>query len=305
MSLRYSIQATHPPLIMETSNCPWDPSELFKIGAISDQITCVGYAPSKGRRCHNPIAAANRQEASNILSKLSRKDFMRADMKSHLMDLASRLLCRRYHQNQASTVTTRWLGEVNKLREEEMARRRLEEDTSSDRRAAILDNRRESEVRRRAPSTSSATTVRSVARSLPSSESQPLAIAVNDTALPQEGETTTAPPSTALNIGTLREANSVHSSSIEVSVESEIPANGSSMPITSENESSANGSDNHATPTAAEPEVECSICYEEITSESSIVSCRTSCKHNFHSGCMDTWFEILDKDGRTRTCPYW
>ncbi|MCJ1230590.1 hypothetical protein MMC12_007264 [Toensbergia leucococca] len=113
---------------MATSNQQWNPSQIFKLGEYSPEheSTCIGHAPSKGRRCRNPIAAANRHEASKKLDRIGRMDVMTANLDDFLEDIASRLLCKRWHQNQASTITSVWLSKVEKLRAE-MTRQRADD----------------------------------------------------------------------------------------------------------------------------------------------------------------------------------
>ena len=304
---------------MEVSNRPWDPYQTLKIEAISAGFTCVGYAASKGRRCHNAIAAANRREASTIVSSLSKIDFMSANLESLLTELASLLLCRRWHQDQASTVTKRWLGKVDKLKGEELAQRRSEEDILSALSAIFLGAARTNETRQPATTPPVATTgftARSAARSLPLSGNRPLPRAVHEPASPQAEEPATILPSPALDDQTPGEADPHRPNTTDLSPQIPIPVAGY-IPIAPGRGSSteethdrttvkASGeSHDHATVTAAEAETECSICYEEMSSDSSLVSCRTQCRHTFHTECMNSWLETSDALERTRTCPYW
>ena len=73
----------------------WSPSEVLQLDLNSSGSTCIGYAPSKGRRCHNPIAYDNRQEAVNILTAMSLLDPHSKRIDKRLDELAPRLLCRR------------------------------------------------------------------------------------------------------------------------------------------------------------------------------------------------------------------
>ena len=301
---------------MKVSNHPWDPYQTLTIEAISAGFTCVGHAASKGRRCHNPIAAVNRRDASTILSNLSKLDIMSANLESLLTELASLLLCRRWHQGQASTVTMRWLGKMDKLKGEELARRQSEEDILSALSAIFLIAAGTNETQQPATTPPLAITARSAVRSLPSSGNRPLPSAVHESASSQAEEPATTRPSPALDDQTPEEADADRSDPTDVSPEIPIPVAGS-IPTAPGSESSteeshdhttvpaAGESHDHAAVTAAEAETECSICYEELSSDSSLVSCRTQCRHTFHTECMNSWFETSDALERTRTCPYW
>ena len=130
---------------------PWTPSDILtNIDNSSCSITCVGYAPSQGRRCHNPIAAANRQDAAKLLDQMSKLNLSSSRIDGHLEQLAPRVLCKRYHQNQFSSVVSQWQDDLEDLREEGAARRA--EDARRARQAArrAEDARRAREAAQRA-----------------------------------------------------------------------------------------------------------------------------------------------------------
>ena len=77
-------------------------------------ITCVGYAPSCGRRCRNPIACHNIQAAKTVMRQIVRPGVSDTDLKEMLLNLAEYTLCRRYHQNQATEVSNRWFVMVQR-----------------------------------------------------------------------------------------------------------------------------------------------------------------------------------------------
>ena len=86
----------------------WAPTEILELDLNSSEFRCVGYATSKGRRCRNPIACANRQEASKVLLEMSRLDPQSQRLDEKLEELASRLLCKRNHQNQGADMKRQW-----------------------------------------------------------------------------------------------------------------------------------------------------------------------------------------------------
>jgi hypothetical protein len=98
----------------------WDPKELFQlVNPDKMSITCVGYAPSCRRRCRNPIAYHNVQAAKEVMRQVVRSGISNTDLKEMLFNLAGYTLCRRYHQGQATVVSDRWFGMVQRYRDEE------------------------------------------------------------------------------------------------------------------------------------------------------------------------------------------
>lgn len=68
-------------------------------------FTCIGYAPSQGGRCHNPIARENGQIAA--------AEYRHLRATPRLRDIAELCLCKRYHRNQANTVAAHWSTDVS------------------------------------------------------------------------------------------------------------------------------------------------------------------------------------------------
>ena len=121
----------------------WTPSDILtNIDNSSCSITCVGYAPSQGRRCHNPIAAANRQDAAKLLKQMSKLNLSSSRIDDLLEQLAPRVLCKRYHQNQFSSMVSQWQDDLEDLQEEEAPRR------AEDARRAREATRRAEDARR-------------------------------------------------------------------------------------------------------------------------------------------------------------
>ena len=122
----------------------WTPSDvLTNIDNSSCSITCIGYAPSQGRRCHNAIAAANRQYAAKILFQISKFKLSSSRIDGLLEQLAPRVLCTRHHQNQSHLMVSQWQEDIDDLLEKEAAERA--EQARQDRAAA-----RRAENKRRA-----------------------------------------------------------------------------------------------------------------------------------------------------------
>lgn len=91
----------------------WIPTEVLQFDPNYSGFTCMGFAPSKGRKCRNPIACANRQGAAKLLLEMSGLHPQSQRVDCLLEELASRLLCRRWHQDQAAGITRQWQDDID------------------------------------------------------------------------------------------------------------------------------------------------------------------------------------------------
>ncbi|KAF2107032.1 hypothetical protein BDV96DRAFT_606842 [Lophiotrema nucula] len=92
----------------------WDPTTVLDIiNPSRGCLTCVGYAPTCGRRCRNPINQSNRTSAFQLLDDLSYIDVSTEDIKPKLNKLAQLTLCLRYHQNQRSDMVEQWSRKIH------------------------------------------------------------------------------------------------------------------------------------------------------------------------------------------------
>jgi hypothetical protein len=94
---------------------------------------CAGFAPSKGRRCHNATNAANRARACALLDKGTMKLQAGQAVNGLLEELAPLVLCLRNHQNQASDLVVRWKRSIHGFRQSQRPEnRRQSVETSSE-----------------------------------------------------------------------------------------------------------------------------------------------------------------------------
>jgi hypothetical protein len=112
----------HSQFSRDTTSTPktklWDPSKT--LGIINtdpgyESITCVGHAPTKGRRCRISLRADNREFITDTLNDIA---YLRPDsptVLSRLRAIAGPALCVRYHQGQAGTVVTQWQKKIQQL----------------------------------------------------------------------------------------------------------------------------------------------------------------------------------------------
>jgi hypothetical protein len=98
----------------------WNPSETLGIfNPDCGSITCIGHAPSKRRRCQNPINKANRNFISETLNAIAYLHPDSSAVMSRLRTIAGPALCVRYHQNQAETVLMQWQRKLQQLKPED------------------------------------------------------------------------------------------------------------------------------------------------------------------------------------------
>ena len=95
--------------ISRTQTQTWNAEDVLRINNPDKGYwTCVGYAPSKGRRCQKTAAQHNSAAAAVLLRSLDQETHTAQELRDVLHEIAERLLCRSFHQNQADHVATRW-----------------------------------------------------------------------------------------------------------------------------------------------------------------------------------------------------
>ncbi len=92
----------------------WDPVSLFDIVDSSYGFTCVGYAPSKGRRCHMRINQGNREFVLEKLENLAYIPPRNASVTKELKIIARTALCLNFHRDQVDDVHEQWLSLIKK-----------------------------------------------------------------------------------------------------------------------------------------------------------------------------------------------
>jgi hypothetical protein len=114
--------------------CSWDPAAVLEIiNRDTRGFTCVGYAPSQGRRCRNPIAQCNRERVFDMLDTLALSPSSSRKVASMLPRIAALSLCRRYHQDQVDEVVEKWQARITsrKPRKVRTSSWRVDEDIGS------------------------------------------------------------------------------------------------------------------------------------------------------------------------------
>lgn len=105
----YTIPSLDAP--SDDRNMLWNPCDV--LGIINPDpgyqcITCVGFAPSKRRRCRNPIRAENRSFIMRTLNEIAYLQPDNPTVVLRLRAIVGSALCVRYHQDQEETVLQQW-----------------------------------------------------------------------------------------------------------------------------------------------------------------------------------------------------
>lgn len=97
-------------LLYSSASWPTQCAELQALLHLQDVngMTCHGYAKTTKATCRNPIARANASRVPVILNKILAAGRNDNCVWQQLQDLASIVMCRRWHQNQAVNKSTTW-----------------------------------------------------------------------------------------------------------------------------------------------------------------------------------------------------
>ena len=102
---------------LDQKQASWDAVETLNIiNPDRGCLTCVGFAPSQGRRCRNPIAQHNRTFAFKILNKISNEAPDGSALVADLRKIAATSLCLRYHQGQVDSVVAEWQSKIQSVK---------------------------------------------------------------------------------------------------------------------------------------------------------------------------------------------
>ena len=337
-----SLDTSTPQLLPAMTTPQWAPAEILQFEPNSLGLTCIGHAKTQGRRCRNPIAYANRQEAAKILLDMARLDPRSPRLDSELEELASRLLCRRWHQDQAAAIKRQWCRDIQNHQAVETTRRaersRIVERPITPPRTPVAQPRVTS--RRSGMITSSITTyvtresssviIVSIAIRKESSEVE--SNASNEEEAPrqqtnpeshsstQQQETTshqadvsTPAPSTVERTGhTIAPSAEIQRTTTREEPQQEpaseaVPAAPPALvPSAPAQTPQSQHEDSHpAHHDRRAIEGECPICCEDIFTGGDTTWCRAQCSQNFHADCIDLWHASQEADERRKTCPYW
>ena len=302
----------------------WDPRAVFRI---QPDCRCVGWAPSRGRKCLNPISQDNLASFNKIIHKLSIRQPCPDNLHSKLRRLAAYGLCVRNHQGQVEDMVEKW---------EDRMMDAFPEGVVEAGRLRIMDAERSSPgVSRRSVISTSSTTS---SAAIPShSEMEALQETINamqesiriaQRRLVQLGyspattNSSRAPPASLSRVSTsdisslqLSRSSTLNSMSSATQIRNpaptQEPAPASAQPSVSQPSSTPSSV---ASATAcSRPHVrrrsmdeECPICQDDdsmSTSESSdLVWCKEGCGRSVHRECFEIWRNECEASRRVLRC---
>ncbi|KAH8723779.1 hypothetical protein GQ44DRAFT_619687, partial [Phaeosphaeriaceae sp. PMI808] len=83
----------------------WSPEDVLQL---CDDGRCVGYAPSKRRKCMMRISYGNEMECQYLISEMAEEQPNADLLEPKLRRLAQHGLCVQFHQNQVDDMVRKW-----------------------------------------------------------------------------------------------------------------------------------------------------------------------------------------------------
>lgn len=303
---------------------PWNPAEVLQI---ENDKRCVGFAPSKGRKCQNPINQGNFARCVAILAEMSRMEPNVHVLKLLLERLAEHALCVRYHRDQADAMVKKWSAKIREAavatEEEQNELEEEEEDevtysyssytlsmTTAVRLSHLSTRNHVDDIPLHNPYTDQRERQQTPQRlsSAPNARRSTSNIPVPTPRLPTSSRfTTTTYNTTPDRVHIPTPPSSTRSASDRPpQTHITIPPN-SPRPLQHEHTHRSSHNTNRASPpttsTSTPPrhcqithvrrlpiEAECPVCYDSIsTSSDELVWCRSGCGQTVHAACFQTW----------------
>lgn len=100
------------PMELVDPRKPWNPRKILDLDPMAADFTCAGEAVSKGQRCRMPVSWTDRAAAKGILDDMSMEYMPEQHGGEKLHELASLLLCKRWHQYQAKDRVRVWSARI-------------------------------------------------------------------------------------------------------------------------------------------------------------------------------------------------
>ncbi|KAJ9324691.1 hypothetical protein DTO027B5_2620 [Paecilomyces variotii] len=94
-----------------SSPSPYDLRSIIQL-CPEQEPWCVGFAVTRGRRCHNQTSAVSREKACSLLDRGTRDLAQGLDISDLLGQLAPLVLCKRWHQYECHDLVGRWARKV-------------------------------------------------------------------------------------------------------------------------------------------------------------------------------------------------
>jgi hypothetical protein len=255
----------------QTEDVFWDAMSVLSIvNPDRNTITCVGYAPTRKRRCRIRVSLVGIEKT---LNKLSTQYPSRRRMEADLRGVAKGLLCRRYHQDQVDGVVETWLDLVD------CEKRRLRDQG--------IDPPQRSTQPSRVQSDDSTVTV-----------DQVLDFFRNDMIPADTLREVLRRCETILDSERRPSPNTSSGSSTRTPIPSQAHATRTADAPCTPRPACVN----HAR--RRPPTESCCICTDPCGTDA-LVWCRASCGNNVHRACFRTWRQTCEESSQPLRCVYW
>jgi hypothetical protein len=302
---------------MSRHQTQWSPEDVLKL-CIDGR--CVGYAPSKRRECHNPIAYHNVQEVNSFLVTMAGRQPDPERLRPDLSCLAERGLCWLHRRTQVDEMVNKWTSRIRAVFP-------VEVDGTQERRSAIqsrpataavtpsaeLDSLR-AQLAQQLERLNSSTPPRYDAALSAAAESVVAPSDISPTPSTASGPAARSAVDTTARVATGNARSTNRPAIAAAPVEPAEPISGttplsSATSLPNVSQVAPRPTPRRCTPPHARRlpfDEECPICYKgEHLSEcdaSEVVWCRSSCGRSVHKTCFEDWRAQCVIDNRRLTC---
>lgn len=274
----------------------WNAFDTLRIYPQEPGFHCMGHAKTTSDGCcHNPIAQANRKEASSILDDMCAVEPMSTESRQLLHLLAPIILCKRYHRDQEDKLYLQLRRRMRRASTPEAV-------TGGNTTVVITSGWRPRRSIQSQSLAAPAPVQRQSSRNThPSSRppivpSSPPALQNPPQSSSQQTSTTHSTTTTAIHEAsvhtptpqpTSRARPRSHESVIRATTATNVP----SCTV------------RHARRRALAEE--CPVCTLPMEMSEGLTWCKAKCGQNFHMSCFKLWEEQQRGDGTTVLCGYW
>lgn len=291
----------------------WSPTEILQL---CNDGRCVGYAPSKGRKCQMPIRYDNLKRVNSFVTEIATQEPDAQHLRPKLLRMAQYGLCMRYHQYQVDDMVDKWTSRIRRAFPPVAAHhshRNIERSAISSR-ASSVQTRSTSSVASSVPDHSEIQTlqetiaamqetIRVAQRQLERLQYAPLSrVSTDDISTLRLSRS-----STIQSVATARSESvrPVAPSPPVRTVQAQPPAMARVIEQTS---GSVAGRCTRAHVRRLPLDEECAICYDDVPlsrcESSTLVWCKSGCGRSVHRECFEAWETSCAQESRAATCTH-
>ena len=300
----------------------WDARAALFIHPSEPEFHCMGYAKTTSDKCcHNSINRENRRIASDILDELSQVTPMSSAAKALIRELASTVLCLRYHQGQELALYEELKRRMNVAASDHiMMHAPRSTSTWWPRRSIRSRGLRDPLVTMPSSQAPSPNATPSPASHQDRRDNVQAPVHLSNSQSSsehahQEGPVAqVAAASRGASPSSIQSSSSTHASSggSSSSINADSAANAGSR-ISSSPASRSRSPQPQGPPPCTAKHVQrrpidehCSICFDPMSMQDDLVWCKAQCGKNFHKECFELWRQqCQNSNGKRVTCGNW